>query len=443
MSDAGQLKVEPGGPITGRLQVPGDKSISHRAVMLGAIATGETCISRCLLGEDVRSTIDAFRALGVAITCATDHSVSIKGQSYQSLSAPSAALDLGNSGTSMRLMAGLLCAAPFPLQLDGDRSLRRRPMNRVCQPLSLMGAKIATGAEGRPPLEIEPTDQLRGIDYAAPVASAQVKSALMLAGLNATGTTRVTEIAQTRDHSERMFRAFGIDVEVDSNTISIVGGQRVNAADILVPGDISSAAFFLVAASICPGSELVLSDVGVNPTRTGVIDILRLMGADIEVVNARVAGAEPIADLRVRSAALHGIEIPSEFIPSAIDEFPVLFVAAAYATGTTTLRGAAELRVKESDRIEAMAVGLQTLGIAVRTRPDGIEIDGSGGEFAGGQVASCGDHRVAMAFAVAGLVAAQSVVIDDCSSIATSFPGFVELARAVGMNVAVAPAPEA
>jgi 3-phosphoshikimate 1-carboxyvinyltransferase len=425
--------VSPGGRLRGEIRVPGDKSISHRAIMIGSIASGVTGIDGFLEGEDSLATLAAFRAMGVRIDGPEQGRVKVHGVGLRGLRAPPGPLELGNSGTSMRLLAGLLAAQDFDVTMTGDRSLSRRPMGRVAEPLRAMGARIETAENGTPPLHIRRGARLHGIDYALPVASAQVKSALLLAGLYADGRTCVTEPAPTRDHTERMLTAFGVGVETRGQRICIDGGQQPVAAPINVPADISSAAFFLVGASIAPGSELTLTGVGVNPTRTGVIAILRSMGADIAIGNERMAGGEPVADLHVRAAPLRGIEIPEEQVPLAIDEFPALFIAAACASGTTVLRGAAELRVKESDRIQVMADGLEALGIDARPTADGMVIEG--GRPGGGVIDSHGDHRIAMAFAIAGLRASAPITIRDCANIYTSFPGFVELARGAGLEI--------
>jgi 3-phosphoshikimate 1-carboxyvinyltransferase len=333
----------------------------------------------------------------------------------------------------MRLLAGLLAPQSFDCELTGDASLCRRPMRRVADPLSAMGARIDTADGGRPPLRLHGNPGLHGIDYVMPVASAQVKSSLLLAGLYASGTTRVTEPAPTRDHTERMLTAFGYSVQREGGTVAILGGGTLRAADLAVPADISSAAFFMVGATIASGSEVTLRDVGVNPTRTGAIEILRLMGADLALLNSRELGGEPVADIRVRSAALRGIEIPRELVPLAIDEFPALFVAAANARGRTVLRGAEELRVKESDRIQVMADGLAAIGAQAVPTPDGMIIDG--GPYKGGVVDSSGDHRIAMAFAMAATGARGPIIIRDCANVATSFPGFVEIARGAGLSI--------
>lgn len=428
------LIVQPGGTLRGSCRVPGDKSISHRAIMLGSLAEGVTTITGFLEGEDCLATLKAFRAMGVGIDGPDQGRVIVHGVGLHGLSAPAAPLDMGNSGTSMRLMSGLLAGQSFATVLTGDASLNRRPMRRVTDPLTQMGARIEASATGSAPLHIHGNPQLTGIDYSLPVASAQVKSCLLLAGLYARGITQVTEPAPTRDHTERMLAGFGYPVQhKGQHTVAIVGGGRLQGAAIDVPADLSSAAFLLVGASIAPGSELLLEHVGINPTRTGVIDILRLMGADIEVQNPRLAGGEPVADLRVRHAPLHGIRIPEALVPLAIDEFPALFIAAACAEGVTILTGAAELRVKESDRIQVMADGLTALGIAAGPTSDGLVIQG--GSLSSGTIASHGDHRIAMSFAMAALRASGPLIIQDCTNVNTSFPGFVSLARSAGLPI--------
>lgn len=425
--------IRPGGSLSGNLRVPGDKSISHRSIMLGSLAEGTTRISGFLEGEDSLATLKAFQALGVNIQGPDNGRVTVYGVGMHGLKAPAEPLDLGNSGTSMRLLSGLLAGQGLAITLVGDESLSSRPMQRVTDPLLQMGARVRTTAQGTAPLVIEPVEKLTGIDYLLPVASAQIKSCLLLAGLYAEGVTRVTEPAPTRDHTERMLRGFGYPVEQKGSTVSVQGGGKLAACDIDVPADISSAAFFLIGASIAEGSDLLLEHVGINPTRDGVITILRLMGADIQVINPRDVGGEPVADLRVRSAALKGIRIPVDQVPLAIDEFPALFVAAACAEGETILSGAEELRVKESDRIQVMADGLTRLGIDVTPTADGIVIQG--GTVSGGQVESHGDHRIAMSFAVAGLRAQGDIRINHCSNVNTSFPGFVKLAAAAGLRI--------
>ena len=432
------FRVEPGGSLTGNIQVPGDKSISHRSIMLGSLADGETRVSGFLEGADSLATLEAFRAMGVQISDPQAGELTIRGVGLNGLRKSEQPLDLGNSGTSMRLLTGLLAGQQFDSELVGDESLSRRPMSRVAAPLSLMGARIDTAPGGTPPLRIGGGKNLVGIEYPMPMASAQVKSCLLLAGLYAQGETAVIEPAPTRDHTERMLRAFGVDVVSEDSRVSLKSGQSLKAGSIDVPADISSAAFFLVGASIARDSELLLEKVGINPTRDGVIQILRLMGADIQLENERKLGDEPVADIRVRCAPLQGIDIPPELVPLAIDEFPAIFIAAANASGTTRLTGAAELRVKESDRIQVMADGLKQLGIKHRVQQDGIEI--TGGLMKGGKVDSHGDHRIAMSFALAALRSRKPIEISDCQNVATSFPGFVELARSAGLDIEGLPA---
>nr|WP_178093371.1 bifunctional prephenate dehydrogenase/3-phosphoshikimate 1-carboxyvinyltransferase [Pseudomonas sp. WS 5011] len=426
--------ANPGGKLSGRIRVPGDKSISHRSIMLGSLAEGTTHVEGFLEGEDALATLQAFRDMGVVIEGPHHGRVTIHGVGLNGLKAPAGPLYMGNSGTSMRLLSGLLAAQPFDTTLTGDASLSKRPMNRVAKPLREMGAVIETGPEGRPPLMIKGGQRLTGMDYEMPMASAQVKSCLLLAGLYAAGTTSVTEPAPTRDHTERMLRGFGYPVTVDGSTASVTSGHKLTATHIEVPADISSAAFFLVAGSIAEDSELVLEHVGINPTRTGVIDILKLMGSDITLENQREVGGETVADIRVRSAKLKGIDIPEDLVPLAIDEFPVLFVAASVAEGRTVLRGAEELRVKESDRIQVMADGLIALGVKAEPTPDGIIIEG--GSIGGGEVWAHGDHRIAMSFSVASLRATAPIRIHDCANVATSFPNFLALSAHVGIRVA-------
>lgn len=426
--------AQPGGRLSGRVRVPGDKSISHRSIMLGSLAEGTTEVQGFLEGEDALATIQAFRDMGVVIEGPHHGRVTVHGVGLHGLKTPPGPIYLGNSGTSMRLLSGLLAAQPFDTTLTGDASLSKRPMNRVAKPLREMGAVIETGPEGRPPLTIRGGQKLTGMHYDMPMASAQVKSCLLLAGLYAAGETSTTEPAPTRDHTERMLRGFGYPVDVEGATAKVESGHKLTATSIEVPADISSAAFFLVAASIAEGSDLTLEHVGINPTRTGVIDILKLMGADITLENQREVGGEPVADIRVRSAQLKGIDIPEDLVPLAIDEFPVLFVAAANAEGRTVLRGAEELRVKESDRIQVMADGLLALGVKCEPTPDGIIIDG--GSYGGGEVWSHGDHRIAMSFSVASLRAGAPIRIHDCANVATSFPNFLGLASGAGIRVA-------
>ncbi len=430
-----EFKLLPGGTINGQARVPGDKSMSHRSIMLGALAEGTTRVSGFLEGDDALATLATFRAMGVKIERHGEGEVVVHGVGLQGLKEPAEPLDLGNAGTGMRLMCGLMAGQPFDTVLTGDASLCSRPMGRVIDPLKLMGAKIDAQEGGRPPLAVNGGTQLKGIHYDLPMASAQVKSCVLLAGLYAEGLTSVTEPAPTRDHTERMLRGFGYDVKREGEVISLQGGGSLKAADIDVPADISSAAFFLVAASITPGSDLLLTHVGINPTRIGVLNILSLMGADITLKNEREVGGEPVADIQVRYAPLHGIEIPEDQVPLAIDEFPVLFIAAACAEGRTVLRGAEELRVKESDRIAAMAEGLDTLGVSNEVLDDGIIING--GSMGGGEIRTHMDHRIAMAFSIAALRAEREIVVLDCDHVATSFPGFDALARGLGLQITV------
>ena len=432
MSTQRNYQVLPGGNITGQIRVPGDKSISHRAVIFGAIADGITEVTGFLEGEDALATLSAFRQMGVTIEGPDAGKVMIHGVGIHGLSAPTTPLDLGNSGTSMRLLCGLLSGQAFNSTLIGDSSLAKRPMGRVIDPLAKMGSVVASN-EGRLPLHVQGGNTLYAMEYALPMASAQVKSCLLLAGLYAEGATTIIEPAPTRDHSERMLMGFSYPVVKKDNRITLQGGGRLQATQVDVPADISSAAFFMVAATISPGSTLTLLHVGINPTRTGIINILRLMGADIHLSNERETGGEPVADITVRYAPLVGINIPEALVPLAIDEFPVIFVAAACAQGRTVLTGAQELRVKESDRIQVMTDGLNILGIEAIATDDGIVIEG--GALQGGVINSHGDHRIAMAFVVAGLQAKAAITIEDCANVATSFPSFVQLASAVGMRV--------
>lgn len=429
---AARYVVHPASRVGGELTVPGDKSISHRSLMLGGIAAGRSEIRGFLPSEDCHATLAALRAMGVDVKQHAATHLVVHGAGTRGLAAPGQVLDMGNSGTALRLFMGLLAAQSFDTTLVGDASLMRRPMERVAQPLRAMGAAIET-TEGRPPVRIAGGRALTAIDYALPVPSAQVKSAILLAGLAAEGVTRVTEPAPTRDHTERMLAGFGVRLAREGATVAIEGGQRLSAARIEVPADISSAAFFLVAGALAAPDGLVLRSVGVNPTRTGILDILRLMGADIRVENLRESGGEPRADLVVRASALRGIRIPEALVPLAIDEFPVLFIAAAAAEGVTELTGAEELRVKETDRLAVMAEGLARLGVRHELLPDGIRIEG--GPLSGGTLDSHGDHRIAMAFAVASLRATGPLEILDVANVATSFPGFVPLARSAGLAI--------
>lgn len=432
--------VQPGGRMNGHIRVPGDKSISHRSIMLGSIAEGITEVTGFLEGEDALATLQAFRDMGVVIEGPERGRVRVHGVGLHGLKPAPGPLYVGNSGTSMRLLSGILSAQPFDTVMTGDASLTKRPMERIAKPLRLMGADIqTTGERGTPPVSVHGASTaakggLKGIHYDMPVASAQVKSGVLLAGLWADGETSVTEPAPTRDHTERMLKGFGYEVKVQGATASLRGGGKLTATKIDVPSDISSAAFFLVAASIAPNSDLTLEHVGINPTRVGVINILKAMGGNLEVFNEREIGGEPVADIRVRSAQLKGINIPEDQVPLAIDEFPALFIAAACAEGTTVLTGAEELRVKESDRIQVMADGLAVLGISAEPTPDGIVIQG--GQIGSGEVISHGDHRIAMSFAMAGLRANGPIVIRDCANVATSFPDFLGLAKRCGLAIA-------
>ena len=448
-----RLLVTPGGPLSGEIRVAADKSISHRAVILGAIATGTSRIQNLLEGEDVRATVGAFRQMGVSIEKTGAGAYLIEGVGLHGLQPPPAALDMGNSGTAFRLVAGLLCGQRWPSTLVGDASLSARPMGRIIEPLMRMGAVI-DAAHHTPPLTISPAPQLhtlglRGIDYAMPVASAQVKSSLLLAGLYAEGVTSVTEPWPTRDHTERMLAGFGYPVTSEkgrtekgkagpriSPRISLTGGGELRACEIRVPADLSSAAFFLVGASIMRGSDVLLRRVGVNPSRNGVLAILKKMGADIELRDPTTVGGEPVADLRVRAADLRGCRIDGGDVAAAIDEIPAIAVAAACAGGTTEIRDAGELRFKESDRIRSVVAGLRAIGVAVEEHADGLSI--TGGVIKGGRVESRGDHRIAMAFAVAGGAAEAPVEVLDCENIATSFPDFCRVANDAGLAIQIA-----
>ncbi len=425
--------VSPGGILSGTIEVPGDKSISHRAVMLGSIANGKTDITGLLEGEDVLATIAAMRAMGVSIEGPEAGCLTIKGVGLNGLKAPESVLDMGNSGTAMRLLTGLLAGQAFESELSGDDSLKCRPMERVAEPLRKMGAEIGT-SDGLPPLHINGVASvLGGVTHHLKIASAQLKSALLLAGLYARGVTKVYEPAPTRDHTERMLKGFGCKVDRGEGWVSLEGGQSLTASSVDVPGDISSAAFFLAAAAFSPGSSITVQRVGINPTRTGVLKILEAMGATVRLGNKHMIAGEPVADIGVTGAKLSGIDIPDEWVPLAIDEFPVLCIAAATARGTTRVRGAAELRVKESDRIHAVAEGLAQLGIEVVQYDDGLDI--VGGRINGGKIQSHSDHRISMAFAMAGLASKDFIEISDCKNVATSFPGFVALASNAGLRI--------
>ena len=441
-----QFKILPGvKKFQGKFTVPGDKSVSHRSIMFGAIAEGTTHVTGFLEGEDALATLQAFRDMGVSIEGPKNGEVTIHGVGMHGLKAPASALYMGNSGTSMRLLSGMLSAQQFDSVMTGDASLSKRPMERIAKPLREMGAQIqTTGERGTPPVSISGSQKLKGIHYDLPMASAQVKSGILLAGLWADGETVVTEPEPTRDHSERMLRAFGYEVKTEGNRISLQGGGKLVGTNIQVPSDISSAAFFMVGAAITEGSDVTLEAVGINPTRTGVIEILKQMGADLMVENERIAGGEPIADIRIRgSRTLKGIHMPEDQVPLAIDEFPALFIAAACAEGQTILTGAAELRVKESDRIQVMADGLKIMGIECTPTDDGIIIEGKGksGEwgaiFTGGQIESHHDHRIAMSFSMAGLRTSGEINILGTETVATSFPTFTELTTQAGLEIAV------
>ena len=436
MSQSITFNVQPGGCLRGEIRVPGDKSMSHRSIMLGSLAEGVTHVKGFLNAEDALATLAAFRAMGVKIEGPVNGEVTIHGVGKHGLKEPKEPLYLGNSGTSMRLLSGLLAGQTFNTVLTGDSSLSSRPMKRVTAPLASMGADIKTEEGGTAPLHITGTGKLKAIDYIMPMASAQVKSCLLLAGMYAEGETTVVEPAPTRDHTERMLNGFSYPVQRDGDKASINSKGKLIASDIDVPSDISSAAFFLVGATIAENSDVTLNHVGINPTRTGVIDILRLMGANIEILNEGSVGGEPVADLRVVSSQLKGIDIPEELVPLAIDEFPVLFVAAACADGQTTLTGAKELRVKECDRIQVMADGLQILGVDAQPTEDGMVIQGKPVDsIAGGVVNSHDDHRIAMSFSIAGLRATAPITIQDCENVNTSFPEFRDLATQLGLKL--------
>ena len=424
--------VAPVKRVGGSVYVPGDKSISHRALLLGAISDGKTPITGFLESGDCLATMAALRALGVPVEQAAANEVLVTGVGRAGLRASAAPLDMGNSGTAMRLFMGLLCGQNFSSSLIGDASLMRRPMERVARPLRLMGATIDTQVD-RPPVVLHGHTDLKGIDYVLPMASAQVKSAILLAALQARGLTRVTEPALTRDHTERMLRALGATVTRHGATVELAGGQRLQGTRIQVPGDFSSAAFFIVAGCLAAPEGLTVRGVGTNPTRTGLLTMLRSMGAQITVTPLADAGPEPLADITVRASALHGVSIPSKMVPLAIDELPILFIAAACASGETVVTGAEELRVKESDRLATMAAGLGAIGVRCELLPDGIRIQG--GTLRGGRINSHGDHRIAMSFAIASVRATAPIEIADVANVATSFPGFPAAARAIGLQL--------
>jgi 3-phosphoshikimate 1-carboxyvinyltransferase len=425
--------ASPASTLSGELKVPGDKSISHRSIMLGSLSHGITKVSGFLEGEDALSTLKAFQAMGVKIEREGDN-VTIHGVGINGLKKPEGPLDLGNSGTSIRLMSGILAAQAFDCELIGDESLSKRPMGRVINPLKDMGAVIDS-SDGKPPLKITGGQQLTGIHYDLPVASAQVKSCVLLAGLYAQGDTCVTEPAPTRDHTERMLKGLGYDVRVNDNQMCLTGGGELTATEIQVPSDISSAAFFMVAACIAPQADITLLGVNINPTRTGVIDVLKLMGARLTTSNQREIGGELLADIRIQSSELKGIHIPESLVPLAIDEFPAVFIAASCAKGETILTGAKELRVKESDRIQVMADGLSILGIENEVLDDGIKIQGGQFQKPTAMIESHHDHRISMSFAVASLRCDYPIEINGVDNVMTSFPNFVELSNSAGLNI--------
>ena len=427
------FRLEPRAFCAGEATVPGDKSTSHRAVMLASLAEGESKVSGFLPSTDCEATLKAFQDMGVQIDRIDETNVCIQGVGLKGLHAPANVLDMGNSGTAMRLMAGILSGQSFSSSLIGDESLSKRPMKRIQLPLKEMGADIGSEENYIPPLLINSVNQLNAISYELPVPSAQVKSCILLAGLYAQGKTCVIENTCTRDHTERMLQAFSYPVSVNNGTICLDGGGKLQSCSLQVPGDISSAAFLIVATLISKNASLTIHNVGINPTRDGVIHILRAMGGNIEIKNQTLFGKEPVADIVVQSSDLHGIDIPQYLIANSIDEFPIIFIAAACAKGATTLSGAEELRVKESDRIASMAKGLQRLGIELTEKPDGIIIQG--GEFEGGEVDSHGDHRIAMSFAVASIQSKQPIVVHDVENVATSFPNFVETAASLGLKI--------
>jgi 3-phosphoshikimate 1-carboxyvinyltransferase len=426
------FKSSPTNACQGEVTVPGDKSISHRALMLGAIAKGTTTVNGFLNGQDCICTLKAIESMGVKVEGPFGDRIIIHGVGKHGLHRPKKVIDCGNSGTSIRLLSGLLSGQVFDSILTGDASLKKRPMERISLPLTHMGAHIYT-THGYPPISIEGNQPLKGIRYEMPIASAQVKSCLLFAGMYAKGETEIIEMGISRDHTERMLTAFSYPIQKSEQSIVVNSESELIATDIIVPGDMSSAAFFIVAATIIPDSNLILRNVGINPTRTGVIDILIQMGADITLSNKRLCGEEVVADIIVKYAELEGIDIPPEFVPLAIDEFPIIFIAASQAKGVTTLTGAKELRAKESDRIESMMKGLSTLGIVTNPLEDGIAIQG--GQIHGGVVDSFYDHRIAMSFAIAGCVAKSPIYIKDCNNVATSFPNFTQVANKLSLSI--------
>jgi len=431
--------TKPGAHVSGDITVPGDKSVSHRSIMFGALANGTTHIKGFLPGQDCLATMNTFKAMGIEIEGPdSEQNVTVYGKGLQGLTAPKTLLDIGNSGTSIRLLSGILAGQNFASSMAGDSSLNKRPMKRVIDPLKLMGANIDASSDGTPPVVCQGTNQkLTAIHYDLPMASAQVKSCVLLAGMYADGITSVTEPGITRDHTERMLTAFGYPVTseetLQGKKISIEGGHQLTACDIQVPGDISSATFFMVAGLIAKSGEITIRNVGMNPTRIGALNILKAMNGDLTIINERMAGGEPVADIIVKASQLKGIDIDERDVPLAIDEFPAIFIAAACANGTTRLRGAEELRVKESDRIQAMADGLVALDVNCTVYNDGIDI--VGGEIGTGTVHSHDDHRIAMSFAISSLRSSGEIIILDCDNVATSFPNFVKLANEVGLTI--------
>jgi len=442
LSASRKFDARPVRAVSGALAVPGDKSISHRSLMLSGIAEGTSHIRGFLASEDCLASLAAMRALGVRIEQPNATEVRIHGVGLHGLKGAAQPLDMGNAGTAIRLFTGLLAAQEFPSRLIGDASLMKRPMERVAKPLRAMGAEVRTH-HGTPPVDITGGHRLRGIEYPMTVASAQVKSAILLAGLYAEGATTVIVPAVCRDHSERMLQSCGVRIANEGLKTTLYPPERLERQELNVPGDFSSAAFFIVAGLLgAAGEGLLLQNVGVNPTRTGLLDILQRMGGHIDIENPRLSGTEPVADLRVRASALKGIEVPPSLVPLAIDEFPVLFIAAACADGETVISGAEELRLKESDRIAAMSTGLAALGVEHSVAADGMRIQGRplGFAFGGGEIDAFGDHRVAMAFCIASLRAAQPIAIRDVANVATSFPGFAQLACSAGLDVVESPA---
>ena len=433
--------IAPGGRLKGRIRVPGDKSICHRALLLGALAKGVTHIANFLESTDCLATLGCLQMLGVKIERTQSNCVTVDGVGIHGLQVPKHKLDCSNSGTSLRLLAGVLAGQPFESVLSGDASLRSRPMQRIIEPLTRMGAVIHS-LSGYAPLAIHGRRPLTRLRYEIPIASAQVKSSLLLAGLQADGETWLMEPAETRDHTERMLQSFGSTVLRDGNWLGICGDNTLRATDITAPGDFSSAAFFMVAASGQPDAHIIIEGIGVNPSRKGMLNVLQAMGADIRLLHGHMLGNEPVADVEVRGGNLRGVDIGPEVVPFVIDELPALLIAASSAHGVTTLRGASELRVKESDRLQAMATGLRTLGVEVDLWDDGIRVTGRE-DFRGGVVDSFGDHRIAMAFAIAGLRIHSPLRIRDCRNVDTSFPGFADLARIVGLCIDVREMPNA